>query len=90
MNKARGSRGVREVSEEQYSHTLQQKFNQAMGVTPKWANLHQPVKDEEEELLVKVGVEKAFHLEWKLIQVFLFIFALLVCPRSIRIFCLPR
>ncbi|KAK8387960.1 hypothetical protein O3P69_020101 [Scylla paramamosain] len=55
MDKGRGSRGIREVSEEQYSHTLQQKFNQAMGVTPKWAHLHQPVGEDVEEVVLEKG-----------------------------------
>ena len=62
MDKTRGSRGARELSEEVYSHTLQQKFNQAIGGTPEWADLHQPDKEQdmEEGGLVKVRVGNKF------------------------------
>ncbi|KAG0727406.1 U3 small nucleolar RNA-associated protein 18 [Chionoecetes opilio] len=55
MDRARGSRGIREESEEQYSHTLQQKFSQTVGGSPDWARLHQPgaEQDTEEGGLVK-------------------------------------
>lgn len=58
MDKARGTRGIREVSEEQYSHTLQQKFSQTVGETPDWARLHPPAsqQDLEDEGLVMVSV----------------------------------
>lgn len=58
MDKARGTRGIREVSDEHYSHTLQQKFSQTVGVTPDWARLHPPgsQQDAEDEELIKVGV----------------------------------
>lgn len=49
MDKARGSRGIREVSDEQYSQTLQQKFTQTVGGTPEWARLHQPDEEEDPE-----------------------------------------
>lgn len=55
MSKARGSRDEREVSQEQYIQLLQQKFNQTMGVTPKWAQLHlyEPNEDVQEVVLEK-------------------------------------
>lgn len=58
MDKARGTRGIREVSEEQYSHTLQQKFSQTIGETPAWARLHPPAshQDIEDGGLIKVSV----------------------------------
>lgn len=58
MDKARGTRGIREVSEEQYSHALLQKFNQTVGEIPDWARLHPPAtqQDMEDGELIRVSV----------------------------------
>lgn len=58
MDKARGTRGIREVSDEHYSHTLQQKFSQTYGETPEWARLRPPgsQQDTGDEELIKVSM----------------------------------
>lgn len=63
MDKARGTRGIREVSDEHYSHTLQQKFRQTVGETPEWARLHPPgsQQDTEDEELVKGTADYMAH-----------------------------
>lgn len=45
MNRAKGTRGVREISNAKYKDSLDEKFSEIYGATPEWAQLH----DEEEE-----------------------------------------
>ncbi|KAG7164641.1 U3 small nucleolar RNA-associated protein 18 homolog [Homarus americanus] len=58
MTKARGKRGIREVSNVKYELKLQEKFSQVFGSTPEWADLNNKLtgdSDDDDEMTRTTG-----------------------------------
>lgn len=57
MTKARGKRGMREISDQKYELTLQEKFKQVFSGTPEWADLDRKLKEEsdDEDAIIRVS-----------------------------------